>query len=66
LLARNAGLVAFAAAGAMASSGRSLALADWIVVGLGLAAVVTLYAALNQLMANVPRLDALDAVMDSA
>jgi hypothetical protein len=60
LLARNAGLVAFAAAGG------SLALADWIVVGLGLAAVVTLYAAINQLMANVPRLDALDAVMDSA
>ena len=66
LLVRNAGLVVFAATGAMASTGRPLAMADWVVVGLGLAAVVTLYAAVNQLMANIPRLDALDAVMDSA
>lgn len=66
LLVRNAGLVAFAVVGAMESSGRQLAPVDWLVVVLGLAAVLALYAAINQLMANVPRLDALDAVMDSA
>jgi len=66
LLVRNAGLMAFAVTGTMASTGRPLLLADWVVVGLGLAAVATLYAAINQLMANVPRLDALDAVMESA
>ncbi len=66
LLARNAGLVALAAIGTLASSGRALGPADWVVVGLGLAALITLYAAINQLMANSPRLDALDAVMESA
>lgn len=66
LLVRNAGLVALAATGTLASSGRPLGPADWVVVGLGLAALITLYAAINQLMANVPRLDALDAVMESA
>lgn len=66
LLVRNAGLVAFTAIGAMAPTGRALLMADWVVVGLGLTALVTLYAAINQLLANVPRLDALDAVMDSA
>lgn len=66
LLVRNAGLVAFATLGTLDSNGRPLMPADWVVVGLGLAAAVTLYAAVNQLMANVPRLDALDAVMESA
>lgn len=66
LLVRNSGLVALAAIGTLASSGRPLGPADWVVVALGLAALVTLYAAINQLMANVPRLDALDAVMESA
>lgn len=66
LLVRNAGLVVLAAIGTLASSGRALMAADWVVVGLGLAALITLYAAINQLMANVPRLDALDAVMESA
>ncbi len=66
LLVRNGVLVAFASIGTLGSSGRPLIAADWVVVGLGLAAVITLYAAINQLMANVPRLDALDAVMENA
>jgi len=66
LLLRNGALVALALVGAATSSGRVVAAADWVVVGLALTGAVALYAAINQLMANAPRLDALDSIMDSA
>jgi len=66
LLVRNGTLVVLALAGTAVSQDRGMAMADWIVVALGVTAAVALYAAVNQLMANAPRLDALDAIMENA
>jgi hypothetical protein len=39
--------------------------ADFVLVGIALLGAMSLYAAINQLMVNAPRLDALDAIMDA-
>ena len=65
LLARNTGLAILALLGAAPSSVRELHLQDWFLIGLALLAAMSLYAAINQLMANAPRLDALDSIMEA-
>ncbi|MFP6682049.1 MAG: MauE/DoxX family redox-associated membrane protein [Gammaproteobacteria bacterium] len=64
LLLRNIGLAALAIVGAAPTSQRLLHSADFALVGMALLASVALYAAINQLMANAPRLDALDSLME--
>jgi Methylamine utilisation protein MauE len=65
LLMRNAGLAGVALVGAAAQGERSLHAADFVLAGLALLGVASLYAAINQLMANAPRLDSLDSLMDA-
>lgn len=66
LVLRNCVLAAVALLGSAAPSARAMQAADFVLVGLALLGAISLYAAVNQLMANAPRLDALDSIMDSA
>jgi uncharacterized membrane protein YphA (DoxX/SURF4 family) len=66
LVLRNIGLVLLALLGTNTPDARTLAGADYVLIALALAAAMALYAATNQLMANAPRLDALDSFMDAA
>jgi hypothetical protein len=65
LLLRNLGLAGIALLGAAMPSVRPLHFADLVLVGIGVLGAMALYAAINQLMANAPRLDALDSLMDT-
>jgi hypothetical protein len=65
LLIRNTGLIVIALIGAALPSERTLEAADMVLVTLALLAVMALYGAINQLMVNAPRLDALDSIMDA-
>jgi len=65
LLVRNVVLASIAVVGAAPYTARELQPQDWALVGLALIAAMSLYAAINQLMANVPRLDALDSIMET-
>ena len=65
LLLRNLGLAAIAFTGMATSSHRPLHAADIVLVGVALLGAMALYGAINQLMANAPRLDALDSLMDA-
>jgi hypothetical protein len=62
---RNLGLAGIALLGAAMPSVRPLHSADLVLVGIGVLGAMALYAAINQLMANAPRLDALDSLMDT-
>lgn len=64
LVLRNAVLVAVALVGASLPAARPLGAADVTIGVLAVAAGAALYAAVNQLTSNVPRLDALDAWME--
>ena len=64
LILRNTGLAALAIVGAAPTTQRLLHSADFALVGMALLAAGALYAAINQLMANAPRLDALDSLME--
>jgi hypothetical protein len=64
LLLRNGLLAALALIGTSAISERPLHAADFVLVAVALLGAAALYAAINQLMANAPRLDALDSLMD--
>ena len=64
LVARNIGLAGVALLGSLATTERDFFLADYILLGLILTAAIGLYAAINQLMSNAPRLDALDSIME--
>jgi uncharacterized membrane protein YphA (DoxX/SURF4 family) len=66
LLLRNLGLVLLAVVATGSPSTRALGAADYVLIALALAVAMALYAAINQLMANAPRLDALDSFMDTA
>ena len=65
LLIRNVGLIVIAFIGASVPSERALTASDIVLLALALIAVMALYAAINQLMVNAPRLDALDSIMDA-
>lgn len=65
LLVRNVALALVALLGTVTSSVRELQIQDWALIGLSLVAFMSLYAAINQLMANAPRLDALDSIMEA-
>ncbi|MFT4563137.1 MAG: hypothetical protein ACI9BW_002891, partial [Gammaproteobacteria bacterium] len=65
LLLRNTGLILVALLGAAVPSERIVVAADLVLVALALIAVMAIYAAINQLMVNAPRLDALDSIMDA-
>ncbi len=60
LIVRNAMLMAAAAAAAAAPRGRPLLLADFVTIGCGAATLVVLYASMNYLLANAPRLRRLE------
>jgi hypothetical protein len=64
LLLRNGLLAAIALIGAAIPGTRELHAADFALIGLALLGAAALYGAMNQLMANAPRLDALDSLMD--
>jgi hypothetical protein len=64
LILRNTGLAGLAIVGAVPTTQRLLHVADFALVGMALLAAVVLYAGINQLMANAPRLDALDSLME--
>lgn len=64
LVLRNIALIAVAACGAAAPATRPLGALDFAVLLLALAGGSILYAAVNQLTANAPRLDAMDAYME--
>jgi hypothetical protein len=64
LLVRNAGLIGLALAASGTPPARQLGVADFVIVALAVAAAAVLYAAINQLTANVPRLTAMDAFME--
>jgi len=66
LLLRNVCIAALALVGAAVPGPRSLGTADAVLIGLSILGAMALYAAVNQLMANAPRLDALDSIMDGA
>ena len=65
LVLRNLSLVGLALVGACVANYRVLQSADFVLVGIALLGAMLLYAAINQLMVNAPRLDALDAIMDA-
>lgn len=65
LVLRNLSLVGLALIGACVANHRVLQSADFALVGIALLGAMSLYAAINQLMVNAPRLDALDAIMDA-
>jgi hypothetical protein len=65
LLLRNTGLILVGLLGAAVPSERIVVAADLVLVALALIAVMAIYAAINQLMVNAPRLDALDSIMDA-
>jgi hypothetical protein len=65
LVLRNVGLAVLALVGTATQSARVLHAADLVLVGLAMLGAVSLYAAINQLMVNAPRLDALDSIMDA-
>lgn len=65
LLLRNGLLASLALVGAAVPGQRTLHAADLALVALTLLGAAALYAAMNQLMANAPRLDALDSLMDA-
>lgn len=65
LVLRNVGLAGLALVGAATSGDRVLHAADLVLAGLALLAAASLYAAINQLMVNAPRLDAFDSLMDA-
>lgn len=64
LVFRNAMLILVALCGASTPLARSLGAADIAICVLAVAGGSVLYAAINQLTSNVPRLDALDAYME--
>ncbi len=65
LLIRNTALAGLALVGAATWTERPLSAADFVLVALALLGAMALYAAINQLMANAPRLNALDSLMDA-
>ncbi len=65
LLLRNLALAAIAVVGMATPSQRPLHMPDVVLVVVALVGATALYAAINQLMANAPRLDALDSLMDA-
>lgn len=65
LILRNTSLAGLALVGAATTTGRTLQAADFVLIGIALLGAMSLYAAINQLMANAPRLDALDSLMDA-
>jgi len=66
LVLRNIGLAVLAMVGAAVPGIRVLHAADLVLVGLAMFGAMSLYAAINQLMVNAPRLDALDSIMDAS
>lgn len=64
LVLRNAGLAGVAWLGSLVAVNRSLSVLDYGLVVLVVVAGATVYAVINQLMANVPSLDALDSLME--
>ena len=65
LLLRNLGLAGIALVGMATPSQRPPHMADLVLTGVALLGAMALYGAINQLMANAPRLDALDSLMDA-
>ena len=65
LLVRNTVLASIASVGFNAPDGREISFPDYVMVILVVGAATVLYAAANQLMANAPRLDALDGLMET-
>ena len=64
LVLRNIALIAVAACGAAAPATRPLGALDFAVLLLAVGSGSVLYAAVNQLTANAPHLDAMDAYME--
>ncbi len=65
LVLRNVSLVALAWVGAAIPSARVIHAVDFGLAALAVMGAAALYSAINQLMANAPRLDALDSLMDA-
>jgi len=65
LVLRNVVLATIAIIGAGVPIERALNFSDYALIGLALGAAIAIYAAANQLMANAPRLDSLDALMEA-
>ena len=65
LVARNIILALFALLAAMEPSQRLLSTLDYVLIAITVGAAIAIYAAANQLMANLPRLDSLDALMET-
>lgn len=64
LVMRNGALIAVALVGAATPVARGLGPIDFFVCGFAIAGGAILYAAVNQLSANAPHLDAMDAYME--
>lgn len=65
LLVRNTVLASIASVGFSVPVGRAMSFPDYVMAILVVGAATAIYAAANQLMANAPRLDALDGLMEA-
>lgn len=66
LLVRNTVLALIALVAVTEPIERTMSVLDYVLVVIVVAAATAIYAAANQLMANLPRLDSLDALMETS
>lgn len=66
LVLRNFGLIAIAITGMVTTNQRTLYVIDFVLVGIALIGAMVLYAAINQLLANATRLDALNSYLEAS
>lgn len=66
LLVRNVVLAMIALIAMLEPIERSMSIIDYVLIVITVGAAIAIYAAANQLMANLPRLDSLDALMETS